>query len=221
MNGFLKCKHGHFYKEELEECPYCPGAKKTNQTDFVADDLDKTRVSSDTQFDFDPQKTAVLSTSKANDALDKTQLVSPNLNNSQVKSHTQQDLNRTVIGNLDASKSGSAIRPSSFTAANRKMVGWLVSYTIDPMGVDFKLYEGMNSIGRDYSNTIPLLNDTQISGKHMQILSKKGKFYLKDEMAVNGTFLNEEELEIDQIYPIKDGDKIQIGNTIFTFKSIE
>jgi hypothetical protein len=24
MNGFKKCDNGHFYKEDLSACPYCP-----------------------------------------------------------------------------------------------------------------------------------------------------------------------------------------------------
>jgi pSer/pThr/pTyr-binding forkhead associated (FHA) protein len=52
-------------------------------------------------------------------------------------------------------------------------------------------------------------------------LYKKGKFYIKDEMAANGTFVNDEELEIEKAYPIKDGDIIRLANTIFIFKCSE
>ena len=31
MNGFKKCDIGHFYKEDLSACPYCPG--ETGATD--------------------------------------------------------------------------------------------------------------------------------------------------------------------------------------------
>ena len=51
--------------------------------------------------------------------------------------------------------------------------------------------------------------------------SGKGKFYIKDEMAANGTFVNDEELEIEKAYPLKDGDIIKLANTVFIFKCSE
>jgi pSer/pThr/pTyr-binding forkhead associated (FHA) protein len=46
------------------------------------------------------------------------------------------------------------------------------------------------------------------------------KFYIKDEMAVNGTFLNEELIEIGKLYELNDGDTIRLGGTsLFKFKS--
>ncbi len=102
----------------------------------------------------------------------------------------------------------------------RRIVGWIISYTLDPMGIDYRIYEGNNSIGRDVTNSIIILKDNAISGQHITILNKKGQFFLKDEMASNGTFINGTEIEIGKPYELKDGDEIRLGaTTTFTFKS--
>jgi pSer/pThr/pTyr-binding forkhead associated (FHA) protein len=88
------------------------------------------------------------------------------------------------------------------------------------MGLDFRIYEGNNTIGRDPENTITVASDSAISGKHVTILFRMNKFYIKDEMAVNGTFLNEELIEIGKPYELNDGDTIRLGGTsLFKFKS--
>jgi pSer/pThr/pTyr-binding forkhead associated (FHA) protein len=40
-------------------------------------------------------------------------------------------------------------------------------------------------------------------------------------MAANGTFVNDEELEIEKAYPLNDGDVIRLANTVFIFKCSE
>ena len=46
MNGFKKCSNGHFYKEDLNACPYCPGGNAGSTGASGADDLGKTMVTS-------------------------------------------------------------------------------------------------------------------------------------------------------------------------------
>jgi pSer/pThr/pTyr-binding forkhead associated (FHA) protein len=38
-------------------------------------------------------------------------------------------------------------------------------------------------------------------------------------MTTNGTFLNGEELEVEEAYDLHDGDELRLGNTVFKFKS--
>jgi pSer/pThr/pTyr-binding forkhead associated (FHA) protein len=38
-------------------------------------------------------------------------------------------------------------------------------------------------------------------------------------MAANGTFINNEELEIGRSYDLNDGDEIKLGKTVFKFRS--
>jgi pSer/pThr/pTyr-binding forkhead associated (FHA) protein len=113
------------------------------------------------------------------------------------------------------------VKIESAPRSTRRIVGWIVSYTLDPMGVDYRIFEGTNTIGRDSKNTIPITKDPTISGEHVVILYRSGKFKIKDKMTANGTFLNDVELEVEEAYDLGDGDVIRVGNTTFKFKSAE
>lgn len=99
----------------------------------------------------------------------------------------------------------------------RKLVGWLVSYTLDAMGVDFKLYEGRNIIGRDAECNISV-NDNMVSGKHAVILFRAGKYSITDSQSSHGTFVNDEDIELEPRY-LQDGDVIRMGKTLFKFRT--
>ena len=168
-------------------------------------------------------KTEVFGASKNNDFQTPEKVF--NSGNSPASMQPQRDINRTYIGGTtdqdSSAVSGSAASVDSVPRSSRRIVGWILSYTLDPMGVDYRIYEGNNSIGRESGNSISIKKDTTISAKHANILYKKGKFYIKDEMAANGTFLNGEELEIEKAFPLLDGDIIKIANTTFIFKASE
>ncbi|MCX7652446.1 MAG: FHA domain-containing protein [Bacteroidia bacterium] len=99
---------------------------------------------------------------------------------------------------------------------NRKIVGWLISFTIHPNGVDFRLYEGRNTIGSDPKCDITL-NDPGASGHHMTILYRAGQFLFRDELSTNGTFINGEMLNEGKL---NDGDIIRIGKTELRFRTV-
>lgn len=225
MKGFKRCSNGHFYKEALPTCPHCSaggGSADPNKTAINpaggggGNDLDKTQIfGQGSAGSIDGDKTQVFGAGggSGNDAA--TEVFGAGAPSA---SGGGRDLNKTYIGGItEEDESGDA--PTSAPRAARMITGWLVSFTVDPMGVDFRIYEGNNMIGRDPGNSISITNDSTISGKHANILHKKGKFWIKDEMAANGTFINGEELEIEKAYPINDGDEVRLGDTVFTFKT--
>ncbi len=99
----------------------------------------------------------------------------------------------------------------------RKLVGWLVSYTLDNMGVDFKLYEGRNIIGRDMECNITV-NDNMVSAKHAVILFRAGKYSITDQQSSHGTFVNNNDIDLEPCY-LQDGDEIRMGKTVFKFRT--
>ncbi len=99
---------------------------------------------------------------------------------------------------------------------NRKLVGWLVSFTIHPNGVDFRLYEGKNTIGSNPTCDV-VLNDTGVSGHHLTILYRAGKYRFKDEFSTNGTFVNGEMVEEGEL---QDGDILKLGETELRFRTV-
>jgi len=103
------------------------------------------------------------------------------------------------------------------TAAQNKLAGWLVSFDLDPNGIDFKLFEGRCKIGRSPSNNI-ILNNSEISDDHVLLLCKEGKVVLQDQLSSNGTFVNNKIIEEKTV--LKDNDIIKIGPVSFTIKII-
>jgi pSer/pThr/pTyr-binding forkhead associated (FHA) protein len=87
------------------------------------------------------------------------------------------------------------------------------------MGIDYRIFEGNNTIGRDTKNSICITRDKTISSQHVRILYRGEKFYIKDEMTANGTYLNGEMMEVEKATPLNDGDEIKLGETVFKFKS--
>jgi pSer/pThr/pTyr-binding forkhead associated (FHA) protein len=213
MNGFKQCPNGHFYQESLSECPYCQNANgglKDNKT--VSIDID---TAGPTQV----QPTQGVSTPTST----KTQVMgdfgtdAPTIPVSP-SNPIGKNSNRTVFGDevLETAKDGSQ-QVKFQQRSTRKLVGWLVSYSFDPMGVDFKLYEGRNMIGRDIDCNVTV-NDGLMSGKHAILLFKNDKYKISDNMSSHGTFVNDIDIE-DEHFELHDGDVIKLGATVFKFKT--
>jgi len=197
MKGFKQCDQGHFYNDSLSECNYCPKKKSVGSE----------------------SKTEILSGASNTDhtleaSSDKTQIFGGGSSSSNSKSNNETfDPNKTTIGRPASDQESS----KSNTLRRRKLGGWLVSFDIEDFGVDFKLFEGRNTIGSKSSSDITV-QDPQVSSLHGLILYKKKKFILTDELSTNGTFLNGEELVPRNTYDLNDGDEIKIGDTNLLFK---
>ncbi|MDB9712719.1 FHA domain-containing protein [Flavobacteriaceae bacterium] len=198
MKGFKKCSKGHFYKEDKSSCPYCP--KNSSSDEIKTEFLSKNESNSDN----DPSKTQVFG----------DQSSTPNSDSSNKSSSNEPfDATKTmIIGNENTTPDDS---PNS--QVRRRLRGWLVSFDIEDFGVDFKILEGKNWIGKKSSNDITI-QDNQVSSVHALVLCRKDKFLLSDEMSSNGTTVNGQDLPLhpSELY---DGDEIKIGNTKLLFRT--
>ncbi len=221
MKGFKNCQQGHWFKEDLAQCPYCPSNQSAGSSQQTSSDFEKTQVGGMNSGGGGGMN------SGGGGLSDKTQTVgtgdnSRTIPNTSKPAGQKSNFDRTFIGGItvpENPENGEA-QVSEAPRRTRKIVGWLVSFTLDPMGVDYRIYEGSNTIGRDVSNTITITKDTTISSKHAVILYRETQgFFIKDEMSANGTYVNGEELEIGKAYSIKDGDEIKMAKTVFKFKT--
>jgi len=103
------------------------------------------------------------------------------------------------------------------TTSNRRLVGFLVSYDLNPHGKSFNLFEGKNILGSDAVCDIVISTDPGVSAKHLTILYRGGLFRFKDEFSTNGTFINGEMKEEGTFV---DKDLIKVGATRFFFLAI-
>ncbi len=86
------------------------------------------------------------------------------------------------------------------------------------VGLEYALYEGVNTIGRKAGNSI-IIEDPAISGYHSKIWQDQhGNFIINDLATTNGTFVNDEKIIQHQL---KDMDEITMGQTVLTFMQIK
>ena len=112
------------------------------------------------------------------------------------------------------------INPSGATGlagGNRRIVGILVSYTLNPMGEVYNVYEGKNTIGRAPTCDIPITSDSNISSQHLLILYREaeGVFWAVDQNSSNGTYINGS-FASDRV-KLNTNDVIVIGATKLVF----
>ena len=197
MEGFQQCSKGHFFKEALTNCPYCPSSANSGSGD-------KTEVLlGETQKTIDTQKTQVFGRGDASK------------NNTNLSTSKQPfDSTKTIINSGNSKEN----YQSDQQIVRRKLRGWIVSFDIEDFGVDYRIIEGKNSIGSGPSCDVTI-KDNQISSLHALILYRKNKFLLSDEMSSNGTLLNGEDLTPREPYELNDGDEFRVGTTTFLFKT--
>jgi hypothetical protein len=186
MSDFKLCPNGHYYPDNMDDCPYCP---KTSQN-ITNMESGKTKLDSGDS----PVE-------------NKTKIYGGNTGG--------KDLGKTKIHHTESSDAQPHFNYGQNTAG-RKLTGWLVSYTIDPLGVDFRIYEGRNIIGSDPGCDIVISGDSSVSTKHLTILYRMGVFKFKDELSTNGTFVND---EFKEEGTLNDGDNIKIGSTVLKFRT--
>lgn len=208
MKGFRKCEKGHFYKDNLTMCPHCPGGSSSNL--HQSGDLDRTVVEEEgggvdnTVFEGELDKTVVMGGSSIGN-LDSSSGVE------------EVDLSKTYI-KIDDGVSADA-GENQAPRKNRMLVGWLVSYTVDDMGRDYRIYEGRNTIGTKPNNDIVVTSDPSVSGHHSTILFRANKYFIKDELSSNGTKLNGKDLAPSEVPELKDGSLISVGDTVLKFRT--
>ncbi len=87
-------------------------------------------------------------------------------------------------------------------------------------GLTLKVDPGsVTLVGRDNPQAAVRLSDAMASRSHFQISAANGSFRIRDMKSRNGTLLNDEKLAPDHEAELKVGDKIQVGETIFSFLS--
>lgn len=214
MQGeFKQCPNGHYYQGA--SCPYCKtgGSNAGNNTSlktevFVGGGGANSEMPTEIQGNGSGGvKTTVVDGQET--------VVSPTGGG---RSGVQQT-NRTVFGDeseIEVTPTGQQIEKKVYRSS-RKLVGWLVTYSFDAMGVDYRLYEGRNIIGRDMDCNITI-NDGMMSGKHAVLLFRADKYSLTDNQSSHGTFVNDEDIDLEPCY-LKDGDVIRMGETTFKFRT--
>ena len=211
MQGeFKQCSNGHYYQGM--SCPYCRTGNQTGHATslktevFVGGDDDQTTTD-------DPYRGSRTSGGTKTTVIDGQETVVGG------KQKPTAGYSRTVFGDEEEEVQNPNVQVGlkNEPRYGRKLVGWLVTYSFDELGVDYKLYEGRNIIGRNIDCNITI-NDGRMSGKHAVLLFRANKYSLTDNQSSHGTFVNDEDIDLEPRY-LKDGDTIRMGNTLFKFRT--
>lgn len=225
-DNFKQCPNGHYYSAKLSQCPYCPGANAGASFGGATVSVGTAMgVPSPTT---DANKTVDMSgmmggMSGAGATMTADGFVGADgatrmPGDAPVAVPTTGDRTMIFEEETTTNAAGEVVHNGEGNVrSRRKLVGWLVSYTLDEMGIDFKLYEGKNVIGRKMECQITL-QDSTVSGEHATILFRAGKFSIRDMQSTQGTFVNDEDIELDAHY-IKDGDILRLGKTVLKFRT--
>ena len=244
MNGnFKKCAQGHYYSATLDHCPYCPGNNESKNNFGYGATMGPT---DDENRTMDVQGLGI-GRQSGGAATEQFKGTKENRANEAGFGGTNDETKTIDIGGGFIGSDGETIptggtepngapsthqggtifitddgfdpqgQPQVSLRQRRKLVGWLVSYTLDETGIDFKLYEGKNIIGRNANCQITIADKT-VSGNQALILFRAGKYSITDQQSTPGTFVNNEDIGLTPWY-LKDGDVIRMGQTLLRFRS--
>lgn len=191
-----KCANGHLYDPAIygDKCPFCPSSTGS------------TKVNSDFQ---EGLGTKVL----GGDEPKPTETIGININGNDAAGGA------TVIRHVGGTATG-----ETGVSENRRLVGLLVSYSANPAGDVYKVYEGRTTIGRDRTCDIPFPNDSHMSAKHLliQYVEAKGAFRAQeyDKGSANGSYVNGQVYVLGDVIDLKNNDVIVIGSTKLIFLAI-
>lgn len=82
-------------------------------------------------------------------------------------------------------------------------------------GMIFPLSETVISVGRGPENSIQII-DSHMSRNHSLLIMNEGAWFLRDLGSKNGTQLNGQLIQSDQL--LSNGDQVRIGDTLFSYE---
>jgi hypothetical protein len=113
----------------------------------------------------------------------------------------------------------SGTTPTPSISKGRKIVGMLITYSWNPDGQVFPIYEGRNLIGRDRDCEVCIAEDQTLSGRNSHITYRQN-FVVGDLVSMAGTDLDDVPIE-EQFHPLPNYSTIRTGSTYFTFVSVK
>ncbi len=196
-----KCPNGHQYDSSIygDNCPFCPSSEGHTH---VSDDMGggETKATSGWNGEWGTNGT---------DNWNSTGGYKP------TQKMDESSGGHTVIRTVDGTGQNMA-------SGGRRVVGLLISYSHNPAGEVYKVYEGRTVIGRDHTCDISFSNDSHMSGKHflIQFVEAKGSFKAKDMGSSNGSFVNGSVYVMDEAVDLKTNDVVVLGETKLLFIAI-
>ena len=195
MSRIIQCSNGHFYDaEKSSECPYCREQQK------LGNSLGDAPVFTVDRQGMEDQPTVPLMPPSEPDSVflrDRT--------GSEAGLGSDPEMTVAVQPGLGVRRSGGLV------------TGWLVGISGPVRGRDYRIFHGMNWIGRDYSSDIIIGESMKVSRiRHCSIVydGRSNRFFAAPGSGTN-TYLNGEPLTVPS--PLREGSILEIGECRFEF----
>ena len=117
----------------------------------------------------------------------------------------------------DSPAGSPASSSTSSSASSGRKYNWLIGESGEVEGKSFHLGKRTATIGRGIGNFIQT-GDENSSQVHAQFKGAAAGLRIKDMGSSNGTKVNGERLEADEFRRLEDGDRVEIGNTVFVYR---
>lgn len=119
-------------------------------------------------------------------------------------------------GALDPRVHLAARSPQRATPSGARLAGWLVTFTHNPLGEDYRITEGRSTVGRGPECDIHVPSDPALSGHHASLFIEGDVCRLKDEGSMGGTLVNGRKVWADAA-DLPARAELSMGGTTFTF----
>lgn len=206
-NNQRRCAKGHVLEAGWDTCPWCgsgAGGQEDNRPSPKpsAQPADKKPARRKTVKEPGPAKPGSPPTGAGNKYRQPTD---------PMRNATRPERKGTVVMRADGD--------GKSEGDGKRLVGFLVSYTIDPAGKAFELREGRHLIGTGGNATIVISGVSSLSSEHAIILYRRGDFIIQDNLSTNGTFVDGEEIFNPTV--LTHGAQIKLGEAAFTLVTID
>jgi len=213
--GTRLCANGHVMDIEWSECRYCSSGPK-NGGRSVRDEanVEPNRAMPDVVEAFGSRANLLEPSHEAPEEPEKAADRTP----TDTKSPNRQNgpKHRTVYDPGLVPETLRSPRMAAPASGQGRLVGWLVSFSLDPSGIDFRLREGRNLVGADPDCDVIIGGERGISGKHAVIMYRRNQSQIRDNDSTNGTYVNGKDIFGQGAMKIETGDRIRLGQVELT-----
>lgn len=220
MSRLIKCENGHFYDaDKWEHCPNCNNTfrMRVKKQDDIGD-MNTVRYG---QMGGIPgERPAFPPYGKEPQENKKPMRQIAGSDDETVAIHPKKEkfeLSRDSVGNVVWNEAEDEKTVSIFTPTRKLVCGWLVVVAGPNKGKDYRICEGRNLIGRDFSMDIVIKEDKMISrDNHCSIVYDRRKNQTWIAMGSGSlTYVNGELLRGQKV--LKTGDVVEAGQTKFMY----
>lgn len=207
-----QCGAGHFFSAAVDSCPYCQPAAPPKAAPPAGESTSARRE----------QRAVVLDRTEIVQALDTarrglTSPLRPTVSSAPPPVIAPAASHAAPPSDAELRSTGvSKLAPAGESAEGR-LIGWMVSYDLDPNGKDIRLQDGHRYRVGAHTQCQIVVDHSSVSQHHATLIAQDGKVFVKDELSTNGTRVNDS--PIIGAVELSSYDDVKFGDVTYAFIS--